>query len=76
MVRRIQKYIGAYMALLDHVDGVVFTGGIGENAHEIREAVMSQKMFQDLKVLVIQTDEELEIANEVVKVLKEEVING
>ncbi len=33
---RIKKYIGAYMAALGHVDGLVFTGGIGENSAEIR----------------------------------------
>lgn len=33
---RIKKYIGAYSASLGHVDGVVFTGGIGENSPAIR----------------------------------------
>ncbi len=33
---RIKKYIGAYMAALGHVDGIVFTGGIGENSPAIR----------------------------------------
>jgi acetate kinase len=28
---RIKKYLGAYYAILGHVDAVVFTGGIGEN---------------------------------------------
>ena len=70
MVRRIQKYIGSYMALLDDIDAVVFTGGIGENSAYIREKVMNAKIFQDLKVLVVKTDEELEIANEVVKILE------
>ena len=69
MVRRIKKYIGSYMALLERVDGVVFTGGIGENSQFIRERVMESSLFNSLKVLVIETDEELEIANEVVKVV-------
>ncbi len=34
---RIRKYIGAYTAVLPHVHGLVFTGGIGENAPRIRE---------------------------------------
>jgi acetate kinase len=34
---RIKKYIGAYFAVLGRVDGVVFTGGIGENAASIRK---------------------------------------
>lgn len=33
---RIKKYIGAYTASLGHVDGLVFTGGIGENSPAIR----------------------------------------
>jgi acetate kinase len=33
---RIKKYIGAYSAVLGHVDGLVFTGGIGENSPAIR----------------------------------------
>jgi len=33
---RIKKYIGAYSAALGRVDGLVFTGGIGENSPAIR----------------------------------------
>ncbi|MBW2590477.1 MAG: acetate kinase [Deltaproteobacteria bacterium] len=33
---RIKKYIGAYFAVLESLDCLVFTGGIGENAQEIR----------------------------------------
>ncbi len=36
---RIKKYIGAYAAILDTVDAVVFTGGIGENAVFMREKI-------------------------------------
>lgn len=38
-VYRIQKYIGAYVAALNGVDVIVFTGGIGENSPEIRHRV-------------------------------------
>jgi acetate kinase len=34
---RIKKYIGAYFAALGHLDGIVFTAGIGENSPDIRE---------------------------------------
>ena len=34
---RVRKYIGAYSAVLDSVDAVVFTGGIGENSALVRE---------------------------------------
>jgi acetate kinase len=33
---RLRKYIGAYMAVLGTVDGIVFTGGVGEHAVAIR----------------------------------------
>jgi len=69
MIRRIQKYIGSYMAILEDVDAIVFSGGIGENSKYIRERVMSAKLFKDIKYLVIKTDEELEIVNECLKVL-------
>lgn len=39
-VKSVRKYIGAYLAEMEHVDAVVFTGGIGENAPEIRRRVM------------------------------------
>ncbi|MBL7153192.1 MAG: acetate kinase [Phycisphaerae bacterium] len=38
---RIKKYIGAYTAVLDTVDALVFTGGIGENALHLREQICS-----------------------------------
>ena len=70
MVRRIQKYIGAYMVLLEDVDAIVFSGGIGEHSEYIRERVMDNKIIKNSKALVIETDEELEIANECLRVLK------
>ncbi len=36
---RARKYVGAYLAALDGADAVVFTGGIGENAPGVREAI-------------------------------------
>jgi acetate kinase len=36
---RVKKYIGAYTAVLDRLDAIVFTGGIGENAQEVRSRV-------------------------------------
>ena len=37
---RVKKYIGSYMAVLGHVDGIVFTGGIGENSAYIRGRIL------------------------------------
>ncbi len=38
---RIKKYIGAYTAILGHVDAVVFAGGIGEHSATVRQEVCS-----------------------------------
>ena len=39
---RVKKYIGAYAAAMGGVDAVVFTGGIGENSHEVTLALKSK----------------------------------
>jgi acetate kinase len=70
MIRRIKKYVGAYMALLGHVDAIVFTGGIGEHSAFVQESVLRSEMFKNTKSLVIETDEELEIATECLEVLE------
>ena len=36
---RARKYLGAYLAVLDGADAVIFTGGIGEHAPEIRRRI-------------------------------------
>jgi acetate kinase len=36
---RVKKYIGAYMAVLGHVDAISFTGGIGEHAAGVRASI-------------------------------------
>lgn len=36
---RIRKYIGAYVAVLNGIDALIFTGGIGEHAIAVRAAV-------------------------------------
>jgi acetate kinase len=41
-VNRIIKYIGAYYAMLNGADAIVFTGGIGENSYIVREKVLEQ----------------------------------
>ncbi len=38
---RVKKYIGAYLAVLGECDGIIFTGGIGENAYQVRELICS-----------------------------------
>ena len=88
---RIKKYIGAYYAILGHLDAVIFTGGIGQNAAFIRAGVCedlahlgiemesdknsqrSREAFEiqsdksPVRLLVIPTNEELEIAEQTVQ---------
>lgn len=90
---RVRKYIGAYMAVLGHVDAIIFEGGIGEHnldavakavegledfgikldrtnlADECYEGIISTKDSK-IPMYVIPTNEELEIAKEVMQVLK------
>lgn len=42
---RARKYIGAYMAALGGVDGIVFGGGTGENAPRIRAKILEDMQW-------------------------------
>ncbi|MDG4475218.1 acetate/propionate family kinase [Thiovibrio frasassiensis] len=90
---RIKKYIGAYHAVLGRLDGLIFTGGIGENADFIRAGCCEgldhlglemnnganrerrlgcaalESGTSRVKILVIPTNEELEIAEQTVTCL-------
>lgn len=92
---RIKKYIGAYSAVLGHVDALIFTAGIGENDPVIRKKACDglanlgiliddkknqltdqrifaiQKEEAAIKVLVIPTNEEFEIAQQTLAVIQE-----
>lgn len=48
-VYSIQKYIGAYVAALDGVDGIVFTAGVGENERVIRQKILANFNYLGLK---------------------------
>ena len=50
---RIRKYIGAYYAVLNGAAAVIFTGGIGENAPEIR-----RRVCESLDALGIRLDQQ------------------
>jgi len=45
---RIRKYIGSYAAAMGGVDVVIFTGGVGENGWETREACLKGFEFMGL----------------------------
>jgi acetate kinase len=49
-VYRIQKYIGAYIAALNGIDVIVFTGGIGENSSYIRALIAKNFSYLDIIV--------------------------
>lgn len=85
---RIKKYIGSYAAILNGLDAIVFTAGVGENSSIIREMVCKDldflgielnlkendkrshsirtinKQTSKVKILVVPTNEELEIAEQ------------
>jgi len=76
---RVKKYIGSYMAVLGHVDAIVFAGGIGEYNPQLVEQIVSgleefgieyNNPNSRIKVLVIPTNEELKIAEETVEIIK------
>lgn len=92
---RIKKYIGSYAAVLNGLDAIVFTAGVGENDPKVRAMVCSNMNYLGLslepkkndekrtdiraisqenarvKVLIIPTNEELEIANQCFTLLAE-----
>jgi acetate kinase len=51
LIHETRKYIGAYVAVLEGLDVLVFTGGIGENGKEIRK-----RICQGLECFGIQID--------------------
>ncbi|GAB3973674.1 acetate kinase [Spirosoma terrae] len=92
---RIRKYIGAYAAVLNGLDALIFTAGVGENDSAMRERICSaldvlnihldssknsahsseiRDVSRDqatVKILVIPTNEELEIAVQSYELLHE-----
>ncbi|WP_316844049.1 acetate kinase [Pedobacter psychrodurus] len=85
---RIRKFIGAYAAVLNGIDAIIFTAGVGENDSNMREAVCTELGYLGIeldrdqniaykgelkeinspdakvKILVIPTNEEYEIAHQ------------
>jgi acetate kinase len=47
---RARKYIGAYMAAINGADAIVFTGGIGENAAEIRMKICAGLEWMGIEI--------------------------
>ena len=51
-IHSLRKYLGAYFFVLKGMDALIFTGGIGENAPEVRAA-----LFEGLESLGMELDE-------------------
>ncbi len=47
---RVKKYIGSYTAVMNGVDILVFTGGIGENGDERRMGILSELDYLGIKL--------------------------
>lgn len=47
---RIKKYVGAYLAVLDGADAIIFTGGVGENQAITREYVCDHMEYAGIKI--------------------------
>jgi acetate kinase len=56
-IHTLRKYIGAYYFALGGTDAIIFTGGIGENSPEVRQAV-----FENLSPLGITIDKKVNIS--------------
>ncbi len=48
--RRVQKYVGSYLAVMNGADAVVFTGGIGQNSDVVRRRVCANMDWLGLKL--------------------------
>jgi len=49
-IHRIKKYIGSYCAVMNGVDAIIFTGGVGENSDLVRKDVCAGLTFLGLKI--------------------------
>ncbi|MDE6671861.1 MAG: acetate kinase [Ruminococcus sp.] len=50
LVYEIKKYIGSYAAAMNGLDAILFTGGIGENAYDVRANVCENMEFFGIKL--------------------------
>ena len=49
-IKRITDYIGSYLVTLGGADAIVFTAGIGENAGDVRKAILERLAFLGIKI--------------------------
>ena len=48
---RVRKYLGAYLAVLGGADAIVFGGGIGENAPEVRKRICRNMEWCGMRII-------------------------
>jgi acetate kinase len=61
----IKKYVGSYVAALDGIDALCFTGGIGENAALIREKVCAGLDSMGLVIDPVKNDRRSSVARDI-----------
>ncbi len=65
-IYRIKKYIGAYFAILNNIDAIIFTGAIGSGREITRNKIIeNMKILENIPIFAIETNEELAIAREI-----------
>lgn len=73
--RRIAKYIGSYAVVMGGMDALVFTAGVGENASDVRAAVVERlyalgfELDQDANAVRSKENREISTPDSPVKVL-------
>jgi len=73
-IYRIEKYVGAYMAVMGGLDAAVFTAGISEHNPWLVQRIkknLRKIVPQKTKFLVVPTDEELLIARDTSRIVKQ-----
>ncbi len=50
LVYQIKKYIGSYAAVMNGLDAIIFTGGIGENATDVRAKVCENMEYFGIEI--------------------------
>jgi len=72
-VYHIVRYVGQFFATMKGLDLVVFTGGIGERSPAVRQMILSEiKNLGSFKNAVIEANEELMMAREIVLIIKKQ----
>lgn len=62
---RIKKFIGAYAAVLDGLDALIFTAGIGENSALIREMVCKNMNYLGIEINTIENHKAIGLESDI-----------